>query len=58
MNLQDILEPIEALFLFSFDVLKMGGNGFNYFLIAIISIALVYWTIKLLGFESQEVSNR
>lgn len=58
MNLQDILEPIEALFLFSFDVLKMGGNGFNYLLIAIISIALVYWTIKLLGFESQEVSNR
>ena len=58
MNLQEILAPLEALFMFSFDVLKAGGNGFNWLLIIIISIALVYWTVRLIGFESSEAPNR
>lgn len=58
MNLQDILEPIEALFLWSFDILRAGGQNFNYLLIAIISLALVYWTVKLAGFQKDEVPNR
>ena len=58
MNLQEFLEPIHALFMFSFEVLEMGGQPFNYLLIAIIALALVYWTFKLVGFQSQEVSNR
>ncbi len=58
MNLQDVLAPIEALFLWSFDVLKAGGDGFNWLLIIIIALALVYWTFKLVGFEGEEVPNR
>jgi hypothetical protein len=58
MNLQDLLAPVEDLFMFSFDILRMGGNGFNWLLIIIIAIALVYWTVKLMGFEKSEVPNR
>ncbi|MDC0303751.1 hypothetical protein OAL15_01940 [Flavobacteriales bacterium] len=57
MNLQDILAPIEDFFLWTFSVLEAGGNNFNFLLIAIISLALVYWTFKLLGFKD-EVPNR
>lgn len=58
MNLQDIIYPIRDLFLWSFDVLKALGNGFNDFLIIIFALALVYWTVKLVGFQSGEVPNR
>jgi hypothetical protein len=58
MNLQEFLAPIEALFMFSFDVLKAGGNNFNYLLVIIIALALVYWTVKLMGYEKSEVTNR
>jgi hypothetical protein len=58
MNLQEFLAPIEALFLWSFDVLKAGGQPFNYLLICIIALALVYWTVKLAGFQKNEVPNR
>lgn len=58
MNLQDIIFPIGDAILWSFEILKMGGNNFNMLLEAIIALALVYWTIKLVGFESQEVPNR
>jgi hypothetical protein len=58
MNLQEILAPIESLFIWSFSILKAGGNYFNYLLIAAISIALVYWLVKLAGFEKSEVVNR
>lgn len=58
MNLQDFLEPIHALFMFSFDILKAGGDLVNNALIIIIALALVYWTVKLVGFQSGEVPNR
>lgn len=58
MNLQDFLAPIEALFMFSFEILKAGGDLVNNALIIIIALALVYWTVKLVGFQSGEVSNR
>ena len=58
MNLQDILAPIEDLFLWSFSILEAAGNNFNYLLIAIISLALLYWTVKLVGFQKDEVTNR
>ena len=58
MNLQDFLEPIEALLMFSFEILKAGGDMVNNLLIIIIALALVYWTVKLVGFQSEEVPNR
>ena len=58
MNLQELLAPIETLFMWSFDLLVAGGNNFNLLLIALMSIALVYWTVKLAGFEKGEVPNR
>ena len=58
MNLQEILAPIETLFMWSFDLLVAGGNNFNLLLIALMAIALVYWTVKLGGFEKSEVPNR
>jgi hypothetical protein len=58
MNLQEILAPVETLFMWSFDLLVAGGNNFNLLLIALMAIALVYWTVKLGGFEKGEVPNR
>lgn len=58
MNLQDVLEPIQALLMFSFEILKAGGDLVNNALIIIIALALVYWTVKLVGFQSEEVPNR
>ncbi len=58
MNLQDFLEPIQALIMFSFDILKAGGNLVNNAIIIIIALALVYWTVKLIGYQSEEVPNR
>ena len=58
MNLQEILAPIEDLFLWSFSVLEAGGNVFNFLLMAIIALALVYWTFKLIGFQKEEALNR
>jgi hypothetical protein len=58
MNLQEILAPIESVFIWSFGILKAGGNNVNYLLMIIISAALVYWLVKLAGFEKDEVLNR
>jgi len=58
MNFQDIIFPIRDFFLWTFDVLKMGGQGFNYLLMAAFAIALIYWTIKLIGYQKDEVVNR
>lgn len=58
MNLQDIIYPIRDLILWSFEILKAGGNNFNNLLIVIIALALVYWTVKLVGFQKDEVPNR
>jgi len=58
MNLQEVLAPIEDLFLWTFGLLEAGENMVNYLLILIISLALVYWTIKLAGFQKDEMLNR
>ena len=58
MNLQEFLAPIEDLFLWTFGLLEAGENMVNYLLIIIISLALVYWTIKLAGFQKDEMLNR
>lgn len=58
MNLQDILAPIEALFLWTFSLAEMGSDAINWLLILIIFGALVYWTLQLIKFESSEVPNR
>jgi len=58
MNLQDILAPIEALFLWTFSLAEMGSDAVNWLLILIIFGALVYWTLQLLKFEGSEVPNR
>ena len=58
MNLQEFLAPIEDIFLWTFGLLEAGGNMVNYLLIAIIALALVYWTLKLVGFQKDEALNR
>ena len=58
MNLQTILEPIEALFLWTFSLLEVGGDAINWLLIAVFSIATLYWIVKLIGYRSEEVANR
>lgn len=58
MNLQEILAPIEDLILWTFGLLEAGENYVNWLLIIIISLALAYWTVKLAGFQKEEVPNR
>lgn len=58
MNLQDIIYPIRDLILWTFELLKAGGNLVNNAIIIIIALALVYWTVKLVGFQKDEVANR
>ena len=58
MNFQEFLAPIEDLFLWTFGLLEAGENMVNYLLIIIIASALVYWTIKLAGFQKDEALNR
>ncbi|MBP9151348.1 MAG: hypothetical protein KBF73_03615 [Flavobacteriales bacterium] len=58
MNLQQILAPIGDLFLWTFGLLEAGENYVNYLLIIIIASALVYWTVKLAGFQKDELMNR
>ncbi|MBP9151982.1 MAG: hypothetical protein KBF73_06835 [Flavobacteriales bacterium] len=58
MNLQQILAPIEDLFLWTFSLLEAGENMVNYLLIITIALALVYWTFKLAGFQKDEALNR
>ena len=58
MNLQDILAPIGDLFMWTFGLLEAGNNYVNGLLIIIIAVALVYWTVKLVGFQGEEYPNR
>jgi len=58
MNLQDILFPLRDLFLWTFELLKLGGDNFNWLLILIFAAALAYWTVKLAGYQKDEVPNR
>jgi len=57
MNLQDILAPIEALFLWTFGLAEAVGVVANYVLMAIIFGAIVYWTVRLIKYEKTEVPN-
>jgi hypothetical protein len=57
MNLQDILAPIEALFLWTFGLAEAASDIANYVLMAVIFGALVYWTIQLIKYEKSEVPN-
>ena len=57
MNLQEILQPIGDLLVMSFGILEAGENYVNWLLIIIITLALVYWTVKLARFQD-EVPNR
>jgi hypothetical protein len=58
MNFQDILAPIETLFLWTFKLAEAGSDAVNYLLMITIFGALVYWTLQLLKFEGSEVPNR
>jgi hypothetical protein len=58
MNLQEILAPVEDLFLFTFSLAEIGSDTVNWLLIVTIFGALVYWTVQLMKFESSEVPNR
>lgn len=58
MNLQEFLAPIGDLFMWTFGLLEAGNDMVNNLLIVIIALALVYWTIKLAGFQKDEVLNR
>jgi hypothetical protein len=58
MNLQDIIYPIRDLILWTFELLKAGSDLVNNAIIIIIALALVYWTVKLVGFQKDEVANR
>lgn len=44
--------------MWTFGLLEAGNDYVNWLLIIIIALALVYWTIKLVGFEGEEVTNR
>lgn len=58
MNLQQILQPLDDFFMWTFGLLEYGENYVNWALILIIAAALAYWNIKLAGFEKEEVANR
>ncbi|MCF8256618.1 MAG: hypothetical protein K9J06_03645 [Flavobacteriales bacterium] len=58
MNLQDILAPIKSLFLWTFGLAEAGNMKVNYVLMALIFGALVYWTSRLMRYESSETPNR
>lgn len=58
MNLQEIMQPIDDFFMWTFGFLEWGEDYVNWILIITIALALVYWTIKLAGFQKDEVPNR
>lgn len=58
MNFQDILAPIEALFIATFGLAELGSDTMNRLLMTIIFGALVYWTLQLVKFEGSETPNR
>lgn len=58
MNLQDIIFPIQDFFLWTFELLKAGGDTVNIVLELVIFLLLVYWTVKLMQFQKDEVPNR
>ncbi|GAB5539444.1 MAG: hypothetical protein Salg2KO_15470 [Salibacteraceae bacterium] len=57
MDLYDILEPIEMLFQWTFGLLEALGNGFNWFIIVIMSILGVIWIKKMADFNREAKNN-
>ena len=58
MNLQDILDPIHALFSWAFDLLAATNDIGNNVLIIVISALMIYWIVQLIKFNKDEVINR
>ena len=58
MNLQDILDPIHALFMWAFDMLAAVNDMGNNILIILISILMLYWIGQLVKVNKDEVPNR
>lgn len=58
MNLQDILDPIHALFSWTFDLLAATNDIGNNVLIIVISALMIYWIVQLIKFNKDEVINR
>ena len=57
MDLYDLLEPIEMLFQWSFGLLEMLGNSFNWIIIVLMSILGVIW-IKKMGDYNREAKEK
>jgi hypothetical protein len=57
MNLNDILEPIAELFSWTFGILEALGNGFNWFIIAVMSIMGIIWIKKMADFNKEAKEN-
>jgi hypothetical protein len=57
MNLNDILEPIVALFDWTFGLLEAAGNGFNWLIIGVISILAIIWIKKMADFNKEAEEN-
>jgi hypothetical protein len=58
MNLQDILDPIHVLFMWTFDILAATNDMGNNVLIIVISVLMLYWIGQLIKFNKDEVINR
>lgn len=58
MNLQDILNPIQLLFSWTFDLLAATNDIGNNVLIIVISALMIYWIVQLIKFNKDEVINR
>jgi hypothetical protein len=58
MNLQDILDPIHAIFEWTFDILAATNDMGNNVLIVVISVLMLYWIGQLIKFNKDEVINR
>jgi hypothetical protein len=58
MNLQDILDPIHALFSWTFDLLAATNDIGNNVLIIVITTLMIYWIVQLIKFNKDEVINR
>ena len=57
MNLNDILEPIVALFDWTFGLLEAVGDGFNWLIIGVISILAIVWIKKMADFNREAEEN-
>ena len=44
--------------MWTFGLLEAGENYVNWLLIIVITLALAYWTVKLAGFQKDEILNR